>query len=1163
MKQLRFIWALIAIMLLFSMHSKAQYIMQDAMVTDCEGTLTDSDEGPNPGQYNHEEDYLFTICVEGASEITVIFDFFATEEGYDFFTAYDGPDTNSPIISVLDGVLSNPPVLVANSGCISFHFVSDDNIVAQGWSLEWFVEVEEIEDPIMTIESEIECPLGDLEFSVDPRVPCDVLIAENFQIIGSEVAEITDVIALDCDGDNTASSFALILADSLRTEETYLSVFNAYIINSCGDTLEFESTLSFELSDCPFLVEIYEISSSCTGDCGEIGVNILSSDPGPYNIVWSHTSDNSAEVDICTDTSTIIQVSVTNTSNGVSAQDQYNYMPLPFPQILNPLMSDTLCSRGRHTYEVDITGGRWNSRIMDDTDDKRYNFWRWRNSDGLQEDIITYTDPNGCMTSDTVYIYPINAGGDQAACLSLGTLNLTGENPDDGIWSGPFTSPDGVFTVSAVGEFDITYTSPDGCSDEKVVTIVDAIDITPVDTLCSNRRIDLRDYVNAYGGQWTGPGIGNAVLGRLRPWEANINEWNRYYYDISGCRDSIDIYINEIWAGPDRSVCTTVNEIQLPFHGNWTGPGLYNPLDSTYLITGLAPGTYNITGSRSGCDDTMKLTIEDVGLDYVGEPSYCYDADLIAVGDIAAPSPGGGVYSGPAVVNLSGEMYLDPAMVQGTETYIIFEALGCIDSVLVNIEQAVDLNDYEFCEFDDLQMLDNNGHSGYWEGPGILVPETGLINIEDLAIGPNEIYFVTDLGCSTPVIADVVAFVEAEINDVQEIYCYQDSNYILDLEPTNGHFTINGMQTSGILNPAELGSGIHELRYVVGTGACEDRTTTYVDVSEPISGVTYALSDTLCPGESTTIFVESSGGFDAISGFWDQGLGFGKSHVVFPESTIQYAVTLTDGCSDDLELVHEILVSDTFSVDVNYGPAECFGDSSFVELMLDPSYSYTVEWNGDPYIDAFRYDALPGQYQVNILNNNTGCEQDYWLVVPGSEPIIADFLITPNQECIDLLNNEISIINLASGYSSGYMNFGQGAPDVDLDLGNLSAIYNEIGEFTISQVVTNELGCMDSLSQTICVKNVVRVYMPNIFSPDGDGVNDRFEVGAIGIDNYEISIYNRWGNLVFRSNDIDDSWDGKFQGEYVMAGVYTVLISFEDQETGELERKAMGLTVVR
>ena len=132
-------------MLLFSMHSKAQYIMQDAMVTDCEGTLTDSDEGPNPGQYNHEEDYLFTICVEGASEITVIFDFFATEEGYDFFTAYDGPDTNSPIISVLDGVLSNPPVLVANSGCISFHFVSDDNIVAQGWSLEWFVEVEEIE----------------------------------------------------------------------------------------------------------------------------------------------------------------------------------------------------------------------------------------------------------------------------------------------------------------------------------------------------------------------------------------------------------------------------------------------------------------------------------------------------------------------------------------------------------------------------------------------------------------------------------------------------------------------------------------------------------------------------------------------------------------------------------------------------------------------------------------------------------------------------------------------------------------------------------------------------------------------------------------------------------------------------------------------------------
>ena len=58
--------------------ASGQYMMQDAYVTDCEGTLSDSEEGPEDGQYDHNEDFTFTICVEGATAITAIFDFFAT-----------------------------------------------------------------------------------------------------------------------------------------------------------------------------------------------------------------------------------------------------------------------------------------------------------------------------------------------------------------------------------------------------------------------------------------------------------------------------------------------------------------------------------------------------------------------------------------------------------------------------------------------------------------------------------------------------------------------------------------------------------------------------------------------------------------------------------------------------------------------------------------------------------------------------------------------------------------------------------------------------------------------------------------------------------------------------------------------------------------------------
>ena len=1142
----------------------AQYVMQNALVFDCEGTLTDSEEGPSSGQYDHEEDYLFTVCVEGASEITVNFDFFATEATYDVLTIYDGPDINSPVIAVLDGVLNIPPIVVANSGCISFHFVSDENIVAQGWSLNWTVEVDEIEDPILDITSELDCPLGDLEFTIDPSVPCDILIPENFQILGPQNGNIADVIPLNCNGDNRNSAFELVLADSLSLPGTYLVVFAAYIVNSCGDTLEFESRLDFELNDCPFLVEIHEVESACAGDCGRVEVEIHSTDPGPYAITWAHTISTQATVDICTDSVTLVEVFVENLSNGQTASDQFFYTPIALPQILNPLMSDTFCSsRNHHFFEVDIPGGLYNARYMDNTDDERYNFRRYNNANGIQMDIITYTDENGCVATDTVFISPVNAGPDQAACLEEDELVLIGNNPDNGIWQGPDTSPDGIFAITSTGEFTISFVSPEGCVDRKNVTVIDEIDITPIDTLCSTQEINLRDYVNAFGGIWSGPGISQARNGRLRAWQANINELNTYYYQVEGCRDSVQIYILGLWAGFDRSVCSMTDQIQLPFHGEWSGDGIYNPVDSTYDISGLAPGTYEITGSKGRCEDSMELTIHDVGLDYVGDPKYCFDAGMIPISDIVASTPDDGTYTGEAVVNVNDELYLDPALVSGTESYVVFEALGCLDSVLVEIEPELELDDYEFCEFDDLQMLDNNGNIGYWDGPGILLPESGLLNVQALNVGYNEVYFVTDLGCRTPVVTEVVGFVEAEINDVLELYCFQDTNYVLDLFPVGGVFTINGMNTTAEINPADLGSGFHECQYIVGTGECEDKTTTYIQVSEAISGETWATNDTLCPNESATIFVESSGGFDITQGYWDQGLGFGKSHIIFPYATTTYTVTLTDGCSDDLVLDLEVVVIDSFAVDFDYGPQVCFGDSSFIEIIIIDSGSYEISWNGSADENGMIYQNLPGEYYLNILESDSGCEQDYWLEVPGSEPITAGFTLVPNQDTIDLINNEINLINQAQGYTSGHINFGQGTENIDLDYGTLNTFYDEIGEYVISQYVTNDLGCVDTMSQKIYVDNVLLVYVPNIFNPGVEGENGEFKVFSLGSNEMEVSIYNRWGNLVFNTKNIDEAWDGKYNDAPAKQGVYTVLVNYTDQKTGELFQEAFTLTLLR
>jgi len=91
----------------------------------------------------------------------------------------------------------------------------------------------------------------------------------------------------------------------------------------------------------------------------------------------------------------------------------------------------------------------------------------------------------------------------------------------------------------------------------------------------------------------------------------------------------------------------------------------------------------------------------------------------------------------------------------------------------------------------------------------------------------------------------------------------------------------------------------------------------------------------------------------------------------------------------------------------------------------------------------------------------------------------------------------------------------------------------------------NENGCMTEDDVIVYVNNKRRVYIPNAFSPDGDGNNDVFMIyGGIGVEEVEnFQIFNRWGDLVFEKNnfqpnDTSMGWDGFFNGEKMNPGVF-------------------------
>ncbi len=110
-------------------------------------------------------------------------------------------------------------------------------------------------------------------------------------------------------------------------------------------------------------------------------------------------------------------------------------------------------------------------------------------------------------------------------------------------------------------------------------------------------------------------------------------------------------------------------------------------------------------------------------------------------------------------------------------------------------------------------------------------------------------------------------------------------------------------------------------------------------------------------------------------------------------------------------------------------------------------------------------------------------------------------------------------------------------------LQNPTFTYADAGEYVIALVVKSDKGCSDTILKSILVGEDFGIYMPNSFTPNGDGLNDIFYGKGFGIKKFEMQIFDRWGEKVFTSTDLNEAWDGTFAAKggtkQIQEGVYT------------------------
>ncbi len=110
--------------------------------------------------------------------------------------------------------------------------------------------------------------------------------------------------------------------------------------------------------------------------------------------------------------------------------------------------------------------------------------------------------------------------------------------------------------------------------------------------------------------------------------------------------------------------------------------------------------------------------------------------------------------------------------------------------------------------------------------------------------------------------------------------------------------------------------------------------------------------------------------------------------------------------------------------------------------------------------------------------------------------------------------------------------------------------------YKVQLVVTNQNGCTDTTYGLQVINGFYAIYLPNTFTPNGDGKNDVFKVVGenIGLSNFSLEVFNRWGELIFFSDDPYFGWDGKDKAgvDYVQNGVYLWKVKARNKISGEI-----------
>ncbi|MCW5906879.1 MAG: gliding motility-associated C-terminal domain-containing protein [Chitinophagales bacterium] len=713
-------------------------------------------------------------------------------------------------------------------------------------------------------------------------------------------------------------------------------------------------------------------------------------------------------------------------------------------------------------------------------------------SDGSCQSGASSSFSNGAQLPVPVAVI----SGALAYCTG-GNTTLTASGGVSYIWAnagGSIIGNSASVTVTQ-GMYGVIVTNASGCSDTATATV------TEIASLPTNISGNL-SYCQGANTTLTATG-GTSYVWSNSSTSANITVTQGSYSvtatDANGCTGTASATVTEnplpsISISGALSYCAGASTT-LTANGAtdylWSDAG-----NSTTASITVTQGNYTVTGTNAnGCTATANAVVTENPLPNItisGSLTYCTG------GNTTLTANGGSTYSWS-----NGSSTASITVTQGTYTVSATDANGCTGTALATVIESTALTvnitgNLSYCPGATTTLTASGGTSYVWNN--------GNTNASITVTAGNYSVTASDVtGCTGTATANVTQLSAPVVSIGGTLNYCAGSNTTLTASGAFSYLWNDALNSTTASITATQGNYT-----VTGTDANGCTATANTTVTENAApAVSISGSVTYCTGGSTTL--TASGG---TTYSWSNG----STTAAVTLTQGSYTVTATNaiGCTGTASV--NVVESTNLTVNISGNLSHCPGENTTLTAAGGTSYNWS---NGNT---SASITATQGSYSVTASDG--ACSVT-------ASAVVTAFTVSP----VNLGNNvkacsdSVVILNAGTGYTSYVWSNGDTNQTMQPQTSGAHSV-----------TVTDANGCTVSGSVTVtfdeCIEMEHVVYIPTAFSPNGDGNNDLFRVIGSNIRDINLQVYNRWGEIVYASQNLFSGWDGMYKGVAMPMEVY-------------------------